>query len=288
MIGAGSGLQAVAGDTNRDIDDNKVTRAFNDLLSLLPLDWRRELSAAEMRLAAGGMSGATLVVMRQPGAGDRFLKIWSGPDLTGFRNEIERTRWLAGAGIRVPAWLRVWDGGEVGAAIMTAVSGRHPGDLVGPVADTIAALARGLLKLHSLPAVDCPFDETVATRLARARESIRRGRIDPDHFAERNQGLQPRDILERIVHDVPSTEDLVVVHGDARFDNILIDREGNVGFIDCGHSGRGDRYADLEAAIADIELHFGSEWIEPFALSYDDLKLDAARLRFFSDLYELF
>jgi len=265
-----------------------MSQDFSELLSLLPPNWRRELSAAELRPVAGGMSGAALVEVRQPTLGDRFLKIRSKPDLTEFRSEVERTRWLAGRGVRVPTLLRVWEGGEVGAVMMTAVAGRHPAELQCPIADTIGALARGLFELHSLPPLDCPFDETLAVRLARAGEYVRRGFIDPDNFADRNQGLQPRDIFERIVRDIPAIEDIVVVHGDARFDNILIDGDGNVGFIDCNHSGRGDRYLDLEAATADIEQHFGSAWLGPFARSYDNLELDPAKLRFFSDLYELF
>jgi aminoglycoside phosphotransferase len=69
---------------------------------------------------------------------------------------------------------------------------------------------------------------------------------------------------------------------------LLIDDAGNVGFIDCGHSGRGDRYLDLDAVTNGIGEHFGPQWIERFALEYGDVKLDAAKLRFFSDLYELF
>jgi aminoglycoside 3'-phosphotransferase II len=267
-----------------------MSKTPGDPLSLLPPDWRDELRAAEIRPVALGMGGATVLQIRQPGLRDLFVKISSGADLTEFRNEVERTRWLAGRGLRVPALLRVWDDGEIGAAMMTAVPGLHAGDLVWPIAETIAALARGLFRLHSLSALDCPFDETVATRLARARESVDRGLINSENFAERNRGTRPGELLDRLVRGVPMREheDIVLVHGDARFDNILIDTDGNVGFIDCGHAGRGDRYLDLEAVTANIEVHFGSEWVEPFALSYDKLELDPVKLRFFSDLYELF
>ncbi|MGH7248223.1 MAG: phosphotransferase, partial [Pseudomonadota bacterium] len=80
---------------------------------------------------------------------------------------------------------------------------------------------------------------------------------------------------------------IVVVHGDAKFDNMLIDDDGNVGFIDCGHVGRGDRYLDLEATISDVDEHFGPAWIGMFARDYG-VQLDPAKLQFFSDLYELF
>jgi len=59
----------------------------------------------------------------------------------------------------------------------------------------------------------------------------------------------------------PAGEDLVLVHGDATFDNILIDADQNIGFIDCGHAGRGDRHLDLAAiteAIGTISVRNGS------------------------------
>jgi kanamycin kinase/aminoglycoside 3'-phosphotransferase-2 len=80
----------------------------------------------------------------------------------------------------------------------------------------------------------------------------------------------------------------VLVHGDATFDNILIDAEGGIGFIDCGHAGRGDRYLDLHAITSDVGEHFGPEWVETFATRYNNIKLDRSKLLFFSDLYELF
>jgi aminoglycoside 3'-phosphotransferase-2 len=84
------------------------------------------------------------------------------------------------------------------------------------------------------------------------------------------------------------SEDLVLVHGDATFDNMLIAPDGSIGFIDCGHAGRGDRYLDLAAVTEAIADQFGPEWVETFGRAYGDIRLDAARLAFFSDLYELF
>jgi aminoglycoside phosphotransferase len=233
------------------------------------------------------MSGATLVRLRHPEHGDAYLKIVSGPHLAALRAEIERTAWLAGRGVRVPRLLRVFDDGRTAAVMMTALAGAHPGDAQ-PVGDIIRAVARGLSGLHALAVHDCPFDETVASRLAQARDMISRGLVAPEHFADRNRGLAPHDIYDRLVRTRPAREDLVLVHGDATFDNILIDADQNIGFIDCGHAGRGDRYLDLAAITEAIADHFGPEWIETFGRAYGDVRLDAAKLAFFSDLYELF
>ena len=233
------------------------------------------------------MSGAMLYRVQHPGR-DAYLKMASGPHLAALRAEIERTTWLAGRGVTVPRLLRVFDDGRAAAVMMTALAGAHPGDAGQPVGDIIRAVARGLCALHALPVHDCPFDETVASRLAQARQMISRGRVAPEHFADCNRGLAPQDIYDRLARTRPAGEDLVLVHGDATFDNMLIDAGQNIGFIDCGHAGRGDRYLDLAAITEAIADHFGPEWVETFGRAYGNVRLDAAKLAFFSDLYELF
>jgi aminoglycoside phosphotransferase len=171
---------------------------------------------------------------------------------------------------------------------MTALPGRHPQDARMPLPELMRQLAEGLRKLHSIPARDCPFDETVAARLARARAAIAEGLVDPEYFSERNHGLAPQAIYARLIRTVPEYEDIVVVHGDATFDNLLIDDAANVGFIDCGHAGRGDRHLDLATIVADIDSYLGPDCIPLFACSYGHAAFDALKLEFFNDLYELF
>ena len=258
-----------------------------DYLSWLPGRWRH-LRKFHVEPVQHGMSDAQLFRLRGPSPDQLFLKIAPFEGLPELRDEIERTRWLSGKGVRVPHILEALDDGRRGAALMTALPGSHPHEVKRPIADVIAQLARGLRSLHGLAVADCPFDETVAVRLARARTMIAQGRVEPDDFADRNRGRSPQAIYEQLAATIPPAEDIVVVHGDAKFDNLLIDDDGTVGFIDCGRSGRGDRYLDLEAIIGDIDEYFGASWIEPFARDYGAVELDAAKLSFFSDLYELF
>jgi aminoglycoside 3'-phosphotransferase II len=257
-----------------------------DCLSWLPGRWRH-LGEFQFEPVRYGMSEAELFRLRGP-QDELFLKIVPPDGLADLRGETERTRWLFNKGVRVPNILEAFDDGQRGAALMTALPGRHPHEVSRPTADVIACLARGLRRLHGLAVADCPFDETIAVRLARAREMIGQGRVDAQHFAERNRGRSPQALYEQLMANIPPAEDIVVVHGDAKFDNLLIDTEGEVGFIDCGRSGRGDRYLDLEAIIGDIDEHFGASWIETFALDYGGVELNSGKLGFFSDLYELF
>jgi aminoglycoside 3'-phosphotransferase-2 len=253
------------------------------VLSFLPVHWQRALRDCPVERVRRGMSGAQLFRFRDTRWGELYLKVADADGVADLRAEAERTRWLRNAGATVPEIL--WSDGQVAAVLMTALAGTHPEQSPQPVATVIEHLARGLRALHALPLADCPFDETAAARLALARRMIAEDQIDNENFDERNRGLAPILLYQRLAASVPRP-DLTVVHGDATFDNILID-DGRVGFVDCGRAGRGDRYLDLEAVTSDIDAHFGEEWIEPFARAYG-IKLDAAKLRFFDDLYELF
>lgn len=259
-----------------------------ELLAALPQHWRRRLGDYRFQSVKRGMSDAQTFRLRGPSGQTLYLKAAMAEALTEFRDEIERTRWLAARTIKVPDILDVFDDDRLGIALMTALPGAHPHEAAQPAADIVASLARGLRTLHAFPSADCPFDETTAARLARARAMIAAGRVDPDEFDDRNLGRSPLELYRRLAADAPRiTEDIVLVHGDATFDNLLIDRDGDLGFIDCGHAGRGDRTLDLEAVTSDIEEHFGPQWIEHFARSYGTA-LNPANLRFFDDLYELF
>ncbi len=261
-----------------------------DALSALPASWRRALRRFAIEQIGRGMSAANLFRLRDDSRGEwLYLKIYRGESAPAeLRNEVERTKWLARRGVMVPRFLRLCEDSLLAAGIMTALPGCHPQHARMPLPKLMRQLAEGLRKLHSIPARDCPFYETVDVRLARARAAIAEGLVDPEYFSERNQGLAPQAIYTRLIRTVPEHEDIVVVHGDATFDNLLIDDAANVGFIDCGHAGRGDRYFDLATIVDDIDSHFGPDCIPLFARSYGHAAFDARKLEFFNDLYELF
>jgi aminoglycoside 3'-phosphotransferase II len=234
------------------------------------------------------MSEANLFRLRDRTGSELYLKISRGFGSSDLRSEVKPMAWLAERKVRVPRLLRIFRDASLTAVLMTALPGRHPEEAETPLPELMGHLAKGLSALHSLPTFDCPFDESVGARLTRARDMIERGLIDPGYFAERNKGLAPETIYRRLVRAIPEAEDLVIVHGDATFDNLLVDADGGVGFLDCGRAGRGDRYLDLTTIIADIDEHFGSNGVQLFSMSYDRIELDPKRLLFFSDLYELF
>jgi aminoglycoside 3'-phosphotransferase II len=217
----------------------------------------------------------------------RYIKIAEGQARGQLRREIERTRWLAVRHVRVPTILRVHEDTGFMALLSDAVPG-----VVATRADfsptaLAAAIGRGLAKLHALSVTECPFDETLRTRLARARRLIRQGKIDAQEFEERNRNLTPQALLNRLRAEAP-VEELVVAHGDATLSNMIVDHDAAIGFVDCGHCGKADRYLDLAIAAQEIAENFGGNEAQIFVKAYGEMTWDNKQARFFSDLYELF
>jgi aminoglycoside 3'-phosphotransferase-2 len=256
-------------------------------LSLLPPDWQSELARVRIEAVEGGLGGASLFRIARDGAAPHYLKIARDSAAPALRQEIERTTWLAHRGIRVPAILRTNDGPRHVAMLMEAMPGvaADAGPL--PPLQLVEALARGLAGLHAHPAADCPFDESLAVRFARAAAAIAAGEVEAEAFAPRNRGIAPEALLARLIAEQPP-EDIVLVHGDATLSNIIVDGAGGIGFIDCSNAGRGDRYLDLGVLAEDIDDHFGEEAAAHFARVYGRQPWDGAKARFYSDLYELF
>ena len=258
------------------------------VLAALPRPWQMELADAHLEAVAKGEGAASVFRVVGPGDADRYLKVAKGRAAKALRDEIERTAWLGECGVRVPRVLRAHATARQAAVILGAMPGLPPQACGRPTGEVVAGIARTFAALHALSAEACPFDETIEVRLARARADIRRGAIDPGRFDPRNRNTTPKHLYERLAAARPVSEDVVVVHGDATFDNILIDEDGAVGLIDCGNAGRADRYVDLWLIAAEIEEHFGSKWRKPFLRAYGLKSWDAGKARYFSDLYELF
>ena len=255
-------------------------------LQLLPAAWN-ELVQADFQPLDIGLSGASVFLVTAGGRPPCYLKVARDGAAAALREEIARTAWLADHAISVPKILRAETKPAQTILLTDAVPG-VPADATGLAAPKLAALlARAFAQLHALSVAECPFDESIAARLARAAAAIAGGDVDADAFDPRNRGTDPADLLARLSADRPA-EDLVVVHGDATLSNILVDSDGTIGFVDCGNAGRADRYTDLALLCADIADHFGAEAAECFRNCYSTEPWDSTKARFFSDLYELF
>jgi aminoglycoside 3'-phosphotransferase-2 len=235
------------------------------------------------------MSGASVFRVAAENEIEHYLKIGPAAVADLINREIERTKWLASVGIRVPNIVACFSDEQVAAVTMSALDGQTAEGIV-PTEwrPAVAAIARAFRHLHSLPLGTCPFDETLAIRMMRARDLVESGTIDPAHFDERNSGLTAKDLYDRLVSYAPEDEDCVVTHGDAMLSNVIMGDNGQIGFVDCSHCGRADRYVDLALLLSELSDRLGTEACEAFTAAYGDLRWDEGKAEFYRDLYELF
>jgi aminoglycoside 3'-phosphotransferase-2 len=258
-------------------------------LELIPPAWRARLAKARVEEIRSGLGGTSVFRVEGASGQKQFLKVAQGEEAKALRQEIERTSWLRSQGINVPEILDVSTDVQITALLMSTVGGGPADESLGTPRETIGLIARAMAQLHALPVELCPFDERLGIRLTRAETDIDRGVVDPGHFDDRNRGVSPAHLLAQLMDTIPDSEDLVVVHGDATFANIMLETSGTVGFVDCGHSGLADRYVDLSVIVWEIENNFGQEWIDSFFRAYGlGNTWDRSKLRYYANLYELF
>ncbi|TCC48785.1 aminoglycoside 3'-phosphotransferase [Kribbella capetownensis] len=198
--------------------------------------------------------------------------------------EAERLEWLAQQGIKVPRIVDQRDGVLTTEAVPGVPASYDWTDELRPaVVATFVELARAL---HSLPIEDCPFRRDLDTTMAEARSRVAAGLVDLDNLEDSYAGWTGEQLLAELERTRPSSEDLVVCHGDLTPDNVLVDpRTGRLtGVIDVGRLGVADRWLDL--AILQRELT--QEPFAAFLAGYGLTGPDQDKLDFYILLDELF
>ncbi len=192
---------------------------------------------------------------------DRFVK-WNPRD-NGIDLERERVRldWISS---RHPAPRVIAAGSDTAAQWIVSLA--LPGDYA--VGDTwrarrpeaIRAIATGLRVIHAIPVHDFPAEWTSQVWV----------------------GREPKSIGPR-----PSTDDPVLVHGDACAPNTLISLAGKwTGNVDFGDLAIGDRWADLAVASMSLDWNFGEGHQAEFFEAYG-IKPDHDRIRYYRELWHL-
>lgn len=242
----------------------------------LPPGWA---SGVELTPQTIGESGAW--VFR---AGDgHFIKSEPISPLAELPGEIARLRWLHGTGLPCPAVIEAADHGGRHWLLMTALPGHDLASTEQVTAETaVRLMAEALRRLHALDVANCPFDHRAGVRVAAASARYHAGLYDGD---DPEQG--PADHV-RLMAGVPTSEDLVVTHGDACFPNFMTENGRLTGFIDCGRLGVADRYQDLALACRSLDWNYGAAAIPAFLAAYGIVEPDRAKLEWYTLLDEFF
>jgi aminoglycoside 3'-phosphotransferase-2 len=254
----------------------------------IPVELQHRLRGYEFVPETTGESGDTVFRLE---ATRRPLLIAKLADTdAGHRLRIEASRlaWLRGAGIPAPRVLHLAETPGQDWLLMERLPGANAA--VSPERPEIKVrlIAGALRQLHALHAGTCPFDETAAVKLARAKTIIQAGAVDEIDFDDDRNGMTAAELFDDLQLLQPSVEDIVVTHGDATLLNMMLDAEGFSGFVDCGRLGRSDRYQDLALACDSISFHLGADWVAPFLQAYGLASVDQQRMRFYLMLDEFF
>lgn len=151
----------------------------------------------------------------------------------------------------------------------------------------IELLAKGARMIHSLPISDCPFDETLETKIERARRRMELGLVDESDFDDERRGRKAEDLFRELIATKPASEDLVFTHGDYCLPNVLFKDWQISGFVDWGSAGVADRYQDIALLTRSVSYNFGEKWT-PFLFEALEIEPDWERIEFYKLLDEFF
>ncbi|CAM3315554.1 APH(3') family aminoglycoside O-phosphotransferase [Deinococcus saxicola] len=259
---------------------------------ILPPPLRRVLPAARWERVGVGESGAGVwksqrFVVKVQARGS--VQLPGTQFSSSLQQERERLRWLSGR-VPVPRVVGYEVEGGLEYLAVTRVPGldaSHPDVLFHPDR-LVNLLARALRELHALPLRECPFNMSLPTMLARARERVAAGVVDETDFDGEREGRTAISIFNELARTRPEQEDLVVTHGDACLPNFIVNGEFIEGLIDVGRAGIADRHADLALTHRSLGRNLGPEYAEQFLDLYGREFVGPQKLAYYRMLDELF
>ncbi|MDK4701074.1 aminoglycoside 3'-phosphotransferase [Rhizobium sp. CNPSo 4062] len=255
----------------------------------LPVRLRDLLAGYEWRQDGLGRSSAHVFRLEADGRAPVYLKTELADPLGELAGEVARLRWLASQGLACPEIIAHETDGEREWLLMSALPGRDfvSAERLQPL-ERVRLLADALRQLHAVDIAACPFDHRLENRIAAARARLLAGRVDEGDFDEARLGRSAEDLFHELQAKRPSTENLVVTHGDACLPNFMADGPKFTGYIDCGRLGVADRHQDIALACGSIEHNFGEELVAEFLKAYGDFELQAEKMAYYQLLDEFF
>jgi aminoglycoside 3'-phosphotransferase-2 len=254
----------------------------------LPSDLLVSLDGYEASEETLGCSDAAVFRLCAPNRPPLIAKLSAAAKSADRREEATRVKWLKGVGILAPHVIHVAEARDYFWLVMECLSGEDATKSRAPPAVKTRELAKALKAIHRLDPNACPFDETLAVKLARAANRLKANDVNEDDFDDENRGKTAAELYRQLERLCPATEDVVVAHGDACLPNVMLDGGRFSGFVDCGRLGRSDRYQDLALACRSIAANLGSGWIGVFLREYGVTTIDEDRIRFYRLLDEFF
>jgi kanamycin kinase len=151
----------------------------------------------------------------------------------------------------------------------------------------VPIFARGLRAFHdAAPVADCPFDFRLDAALEHCAYRVPTEKEQWDDLHGEYKHMTPRQVLQELFDTRPSSEDLVVCHGDYCFPNVLVVDGRATGYLDLGELGVADRWWDLAVGTWTCDWNVGPGWQDLFLEAYG-VERDDARIRYYRLMYDL-
>lgn len=134
-------------------------------------------------------------------------------------------------------------------------------------------LANGLKGLWSIDISDCPSDQRLSCKLAKAAYNVENGLVDldnvePDTFSEKGF-KNPAALLQWLYENKPE-EELVLSHGDYCLPNIFGIDDKVTGYIDLGKTGIADKWCDIALCYRSLSHNYSGKYGKHTNNTYPD------------------
>ena len=117
--------------------------------------------------------------------------------------------------------------------------------------------------LSNVDISDCPSCRSLDICLKEAEERVEKNLVDVEDTDPSTFGKggfsSPEKLLEWLMDNKPD-EEKSFIHGDFCLPNIILGENGDIGFIDLGRSGVGDKYNDIALLSRSLKSNFSGHY----------------------------
>jgi aminoglycoside phosphotransferase len=235
-----------------------------------------------------GLSTAQVFRLKKASGENLYLKTAQRTD-SELKAEKEKLEWLAGKLAGVPE-VRLFVRDESRDYLLISEiegAGAHEDLWKQNVPKAIKLLATGLKTIHGLPTKDCPFDETLESKIEAARRRMALGMVDASDFDDKRRGRTSEDLFQELIANKPASEELVFTHGDYCLPNVIFKDWEIGGFVDWSRAGVADCYQDIALLERSVRYNFGEEWM-PRLFECLEIEPNQGKIDFYKLLDEFF
>jgi aminoglycoside 3'-phosphotransferase II len=222
--------------------------------------------------------------------GDQAWFVKRQPGQCALELEAQRLDWFAAHGIPVPEVIAYANDDAHEFLVTRALPGVDASEAPDARA-AVMAIAQVLRELHALEPWDFAFDRRLKFTIPEAQQHMLADLVDQTDFEAHRLGRSAVDLFQELLETRPTSEDLVIAHGDACLPNFIVDGARVSGLIDLGRAGIADRHQDIALTLRSIESSKNPKFNSLSALFlevYGLQTLDPAKIDFYQLLDEFY